>query len=203
MAFSSMMTDTIDVLKKSGVVVPDIKASVQSTGIFIVGVPAGLLVEPNDLVRRRMSNGAEETFLVVDPGFHEKFGGIPASYQMKVRKLGLPEAQRAIQHLTVNMSGHAARFNHQSVDHSTNVVTINTTLGNHLQDLRTEIQQAPLTEGEKVAALEIVEAIEDQVASGAPKKSIVTALLASLPAIDSITSIGKNIYDALQAAGQI
>lgn len=203
MAFSSMMTDTIEVLKNNGQVTSGIKASVQSGGIFIVGVPAGLLIEPEDIVRRRMSNGAEETFLVVDPGFHEKFGGIPASYQMKVRKLGLPEAQHAIQHLTVNMNGHGARFNNQSVDHSTNVVTVHTSVVNHLQDLRTEIQKAPLSDDEKSAALEVVEAIEDQVTSGKPKKSIVTALLASLPAIESITSIGKNIYDALQAAGQI
>lgn len=198
-----MATDTIKVLKKSGEVVEGIKASVQSGGISIVGVPAGLLIEPEDIVRRRMSNGAEETFLVVDPGFREGFGGIPASYQMKVRKLGLPEAQRAIQHLTVNMNGHGARFNNQSVDNSTNTVSINTSVVNYFQDLRTEIQKAALTEDEKNAAMEVVEAIEDQVASGKPKKSIVTALLASLPAVESITSIGKNIYDTLQAAGQI
>ncbi|MDD0813371.1 hypothetical protein PSQ39_01885 [Curvibacter sp. HBC28] len=203
MAFNSMMTDTVDLIKKSGEVRQGIKASVQARGIYIVGVPDGLLIEPEDLVRRRMSNGAEETFLVVDPGFHEKFGGIPASYQMKVRKLGLPEAQRAIQHLTVNMNGHAARFNNQSVDNSTNVVTVNTSVFNHLQNLRAEIQKAALKPDEKNAALEIVDAIEDQIDSGKPKKSIMTALLASLPAIDSVTSIGKNIYDALHAAGQI
>jgi len=203
MAFSSMMTNTIDVLKKSGEVVAGIKASVQSGKIFIVGVPVGLLIEPEDMVRRRTSIGSEEMFLVIDPGFHEKFGGIPASYQMKVRKLGLPEAQRAIQHLTVNMNGHGARFNNQSADNSTNTVTINTSVVNHIQNLRTAIQKAVLSEDEKNAALDVVEAIEDQVVSGKPKKSIVTALLASLPAVESITNIGKNIYDALQSAGQI
>lgn len=203
MTFGSMMTDTIEVLRKNGEVRSGIKASVQSGGIYIVGVPEGLLIEPDDLVRRGMSNGAEETFQVVDPGFHENFGGIPASYQMKVRKLGLPEAERAIQHLTVHMTGHGARFNNQSADHSTNAVTVNASVVNHLQSLRTEIQRAILSTDERGAALEVVDAIEDQVASGKPKKSIVAALLASLPAIESITNIGKNIYEALRAGGQI
>jgi hypothetical protein len=203
MAFSSMMTDMIEVLKKNGEVRSGIKASVQSRGIYIVGVPDGLLIEPDDLVRRRMSNGAEETFQVVDPGFHEKFGGIPASYQMKVRKLGLPEAERAAQNLTVNMTGHGARFNYQSTDHSTNVLTVNASVVNHLQRLRTEIQRAALNSGEKDAALEVVDAIEEQVASGKPKKSVVTALLASLPAVESFTNIGKTIYEAIQASGQL
>ena len=203
MAFSSMMTDMIEVLKKNGEVRSGIKASVQSRGIYIVGVPDGLLIEPDDLVRRRMSNGAEETFQVVDPGFHEKFGGIPASYQMKVRKLGLPEAERAAQNLTVNMTGHGARFNYQSTDHSTNVLTVNASVVNHLQRLRTEIQRAALNSCEKDAALEVVDAIEEQVASGKPKKSVVTALLASLPAVESFTNIGKTIYEAIQASGQL
>ena len=50
MAFSSMMTDMIEVLKKNGEVRSGIKASVQSRGIYIVGVPDGLLIEPDDLV---------------------------------------------------------------------------------------------------------------------------------------------------------
>ncbi len=203
MSFASLMTDTIELLKKNGEVRSGIKASVQSRGIYIVGVPDGLLIEPDDLVRRRMSNGAEETFLVVDPGFHEKAHGIPASYQMKVRKLGLPEVARAVQHLTVHMNGHGARFNNHSADHSTNVVTVNTSVVTHLQQLRSEIQNAALSADEKNAALEVVDEIENQVNSGRPKKSIVTALLASLPAVDAVTSIGKNIYDALQAAGSI
>lgn len=122
---------------------------------------------------------------------------------MKVRKLGLPEAERAVQNLTVNVTGHGARFNYQSTDYSTNIVTVNASVVNHLQSLRTEIHRAALNSDDKDAALEVVDAIEEQIASGKPKKSVVTALLASLPAVESITNIGKNIYDAIQAAGQI
>ena len=46
------------------------------------------------MIQRKMSNGGEETYEVIDPGFHEGIGGIKAHYQMTHRKLGLPEAER-------------------------------------------------------------------------------------------------------------
>ena len=60
-----------------------------------------------------MSNGAEETFLVIDPNFHEELFGMQAHYQMKVKKLGLPEAKKAIQNITYNISGNNARVNNK------------------------------------------------------------------------------------------
>ena len=41
-----------------------------------------------------MSNGGEETYEVIYPGFNERHGGIPAHYQMDVKNLGLSEAKK-------------------------------------------------------------------------------------------------------------
>ena len=85
-----MLRDTVKLLKKNGKVFEGIKASVQSRKIFIQR--SDILIETGDLIQRNMSNGGEETYEVIDPGFHEDQGGIPACYQMTHKKLGMPEA---------------------------------------------------------------------------------------------------------------
>jgi hypothetical protein len=55
----------------------------------------GVLVEPLDLITRRMSNGAVEIYRVINTGFDEDFHGIKAHFQMEVQKLGLPK-QKAL-----------------------------------------------------------------------------------------------------------
>lgn len=113
------------------------------------------------------------------------------------------EAQRAMQHITYNISGSNARVNNHSTDNSVNAVTVSSAVSNHIQALRNEIQRAPLTADKKAEAAEVVDEIQAQVASGKSKKGVMSALLASLPAIQSITTIGKALYDVLHASGHI
>lgn len=101
-------------------------------------------------------------------------------------------------HITYHINGNNARVNHQSIDNSVNSVTINSTVMNCIRDLRDEIQRAPLSEQQRGSALEVVDEVEAQIASGKPKQTILAALLASLPAIESITSIGNNLLEALK-----
>ncbi|MCB4762162.1 MAG: hypothetical protein LGB05_08430 [Sulfurovum sp.] len=98
-----MMNDNVSLIKKSGERIDNIQASVQAKKIFIDR--SDILIETGDLIQRKMSNGGEDTYKVIDPGFHEKFGDIPAGYQMTHKKLGLPEAKRAIQNITVTIHG--------------------------------------------------------------------------------------------------
>jgi len=100
MPFSSLMTDMVSLIKKDGTKINDIKSSVQGSKIFIDR--SDILIESGDLIHRSLSNGAEETYRVIDPGFHEGFHSIPAGYDMKCKKLGVPEAQKAIQNITYN-----------------------------------------------------------------------------------------------------
>lgn len=184
MSFASMMTDKVDLLKKDGTSVPGLKASVQKDKIYTFD---SVLIEPGDLMIRKASNGAEDTYEVIDPVFHEQFGGIPANYQIDVRKLGIPEAKQHVQSITYNVSGPGARVNHQSVDNSINTVTMDSQIEGSLTTIREEIERSGLPQEEVKAALEVVEELKQQIEAGKPRKSIVSALLGALPNIASIT----------------
>lgn len=180
MSFASMMKDKIQVLKSDGTKSIEMNASVQSKGIYLMR--SDVLVEPGDLIQRVMSNGGTETFQVVDPGFYEGAGGaIPAHYQMKVKKLGLPEAEKAIQSITYNISGPNARVNNNSVDNSNNVVNMNNDLSESIEALKAEINRLELSAQEKEDAIEVVGAIEEQCKNAKPSKVVVHALINSLP----------------------
>jgi len=195
MPFAGLMKDTVVLLKKDGTKFTDLKASVQRNKIFM---DAGkLLIEPEDLILRTTSNGAEETFRVIDPGFYEAFHGIPSNYQMEVQKLGIPEARQAVQTITFNITGNNARVNQNSVDNSTNVVQIDSAALEIIEALRAEISQLPISEEERVAAVEAVDTVEEQFKSGSPKKSVVSTLLNSLPHVANITSIVSDLVSLL------
>src|SRR5437016_2005019 len=84
MVFDEFMTDTVSLIKTSGERRAGIRASVQRGKIFIND--ASLVIEQGDLIERVASNGLHEVYEVVDPGFHERFGGIDAHYQIGVRR---------------------------------------------------------------------------------------------------------------------
>jgi hypothetical protein len=108
---------------------------------------------------------------------------------MDVQKLGLPEAKSAVQSITYNITGNNARINQNSTDNSTNVVQIDARAIQHIEALRKELELVQLPESEKAAAREVVNEVEDAFRSGKPKKSVVSALLKSLPHVANITSI--------------
>lgn len=187
MPFADLMNDTIDLLKSDGTKKAGLKASVQKNKVFMDA--NGVLVEPQDLIIRRMSNGAEETYRVIDPGFHESFHGIKAHYQMEVHKLGLPEAKSAVQSITYNITGNNARINQNSIDNSTNVVQIDARAIQYIEELRKEIEGSNMSAPDKADANEVIDEIEGAFRSGNPKKSIVTALLNALPHVANVASV--------------
>lgn len=189
MPISSLLKDNVSLLKKNGERVDNISASVQSKKIFIQR--SDILIETGDLIQRKMSNGGEETYEVIDPGFHERHGPIAAGYQMTHKKLGLPEAEKAVQNITYNISGPNARVNNHSTDNSKNVVNINSDVSEHIAMLRAEIERLLSDTQEKQEAFEVVDAIEGQFTAEKPSKAVVKTLLASLPSAGSIASIGS------------
>lgn len=194
MTFSDMLNDNVTLLKKNGDRVEGIKASVQSKKIFINC--SDILIETGDLIQRKMSNGGEETYEVIDPGFHESFGSIEAHYQMTHRKLGLPEAKAAVQSITYHISGPNARVNNHSTDNSVNTVNVNPDVAEHISMLRHEVRRL-LPDKEQQPALEVVDAIEGQFESSSPSKVVVKTLLGALPSAGSIASIGSFLLSAL------
>ena len=187
MPFNNLMTDTIEVLKQNGDVISDIKSSVQKDKIFIQR--SDILIEIGDLIQRSMTNGAKETYKVIDPCFHEKFHSIPAGYQIDVIKLGLPEAKAAVQHNTFNISGVNNRFNQNSTDNSVNIVNSNPEIQEHITALRDEIDRLSLPKEEQLASYQVIDAVEAQFDSGKPSKTVVQMLLSGLPNAGSIATI--------------
>ena len=102
-SLSNLIKDKFYILKSNGQKSHNLKVSIQHKGIYLMR--AEILIEANDLIQRVMSNGETETLQIIDPGFHQGTGrSIPAHYQMKVKKLGLSEAKKAIQFITSNIS---------------------------------------------------------------------------------------------------
>lgn len=191
MGFAALMTDIVSVLKQNGQTFDGIKSSVQTDKIFIQGSEP--LIEIGDLVRRRMSNGGEETFRVLDPGFHERFHGIPAGYQMRVVKLGVPEAAKAIQNITYNISGHNARINQNSVDNSTNFVTDNADAIELLSALRVEVARLDLSPEQRKDASDLLDTAAAQLNGGKPSKSVLSAVLKALPHAANVAAIVSSL----------
>jgi hypothetical protein len=191
------MNDTIDLLKLDGTKKTGLKASVQKSKVFMDA--NGVLVEPQDLIIRRMSNGAEETYRVIDPGFYESFHGIKAHYQMEVHKLGLPEAKSAVQSITYNITGNNARINQNSIDNSTNVVQIDERAILYIEALRKEIDGSSLSATEKAEANEVIDEVDSAFRSGNPKKTVVTALLKALPHVANVASIVSSLAGLVSA----
>ena len=187
MPFADMMNDSVELLKPDGTKKTGLKASVQKKKVFMSA--RGVVVEPQDLIIRKMSNGAEETYRVIDPGFHEDFHGIQAHYQMEVHKLGLPEAKSAIQSITYNITGNNARVNQDSTDNSTNVVQIDARATQYIEALRREINDSNLSVSEKADAHEVIDEVDIAFRSGKPKRSVVSALLRALPHVANVASI--------------
>ena len=156
----------------------------------------GLHIEPGDLIVRHLSVGADETYLVVDPEFHERFGSFEPSYQMHVRRADALEVGRAS--VVFNVTGHNARVNQNSVDNSVNVVDVNPELLDLVRGLREAISSAQIDDEARSAALEIADAVELQFGTGKPSRSVVEALLRALPVVASVTAIASSIVSMLR-----
>jgi hypothetical protein len=102
--FDEFETDNIDLMKQNGVRHLRLKASVQKKKIFLFQA-GDIVIEPGDLIQRNLSNGAQEVYEVVEPGFVETSAAFPRHYQMDVKRLGAPEAEKAVHNLTFNISG--------------------------------------------------------------------------------------------------
>lgn len=199
MSFASLMRDKVNVLKADGTKHEGIKCSVSGSDTITIMSPT-FTVDHDDLIVRTTSLGQDETYKVIDPKFSEGSGSgaIPRHYKLKVKKLGIPEAKAAVQSITYNFNGHNARVNNSSVDNSVNTVQIDNRAQTYINELREVLRNAQLSDSERDEALEVADAIEAQFESGKPKKSVIGALLAGLPSIESVLSIAASIAELVQ-----
>lgn len=196
MPFRKMMKDTIDLLKQDGTRKNGIKGSVQKGKI--ITFDSSIVIDPSDLLIRATSNGAEETYEVIDPVFHEKHGSIPANYQIEVRKLGVPEAKQHVQSITFNVTGAGARVNSNSTDNSTNTINTGSQAFHHLEAIKSGLASADLSAEQAKEASEVLDAVEQQLSTGKPNRTVIKALLDALP---SVASIGSAVASILSSIG--
>lgn len=195
MSMSALYNNTIRIRKENGEIIEGIKASVQSSAVFFDH--NNIRVDPGDIIEHEMSNGATDTYEVLDPGFYEAGVGIPAHYQCEVRKLNIREAPARVKNIAINMSGPNARVNSHAIDNSTNISGADTKILELFSQLRQAVSKLNIDEREKAEAQNIVDGIEAQASSTPPNKSVLRALLGALPVTASITTIVSGISSLL------
>ncbi len=95
------------------------KGMIHSGEVIIPNAQIEILT--GDEIRRKLPNGVEEAFEVIDPVFFDNHHGIPAHYQVKVKRKGIfPHGTGGNYSITV--SGQNSRVNINSQDHSQNIV---------------------------------------------------------------------------------
>ncbi|WLG86615.1 hypothetical protein PSH97_08875 [Pseudomonas cucumis] len=187
--------DKVDLKRQDGSGADGIIATVAGSDLIVIK-GSKHIIDVGDLLTRKLSNGAEETYQVVDPKYYETTPGSSGPhYQLKVKKLGVPEARAAFQHIVYNVTGNNARVNVDSVDNSTNIANVHAVVDEQIEALRKEIANLDLSPVEQAEALEVLDAVKDQFGQEKPKRSVVMALLDSLPKVATIAAAVAKIAD--------
>jgi hypothetical protein len=111
-----------------------------------------IVILPGDELRRKLPNGIEESFEVVDPRFYERHGSIKAHYQVDVKRKGVFQEGKGGNY-NVHVTGHNAHVNIASQDYSTNVVSDSDLFA----QIRNALQEQVKNDGERQKLLAAVE----------------------------------------------
>ncbi|SNZ10642.1 hypothetical protein SAMN05421503_1818 [Terribacillus aidingensis] len=116
-------TERVKLNKKSGEIIKDIEALVQSNDIFIEDI--SLPIEEGDSLIRELKNGLKESYIVIDRGFVTDSFDLDAHYQVEVEKISSREIRQQNQvsnKIVYNLNGANSRVNNNSTDNSLNIV---------------------------------------------------------------------------------
>jgi hypothetical protein len=117
------------------------------------------VIYAGDEIRRKLPNGTEEAFEVVDPVYFDGLhGAIPAHFQVKIRRKGAFPAGKG-GNFTFNVSGPNARVNIGSQDHSQNIAAGNSVF----VELREKVQSTLTDPEERSHLLSLIENMEKSV----------------------------------------
>lgn len=180
MSLQNLMKDKVTLVKKNGTILAeDIAAAVTPGQIttFVTKFP----IEVEDHLLRQLPNGLVEDFVVTDPGYHSGLAGaIPPTYQVKVRRSGVPVASP--QTIIANFFGQNSRMNVNSTDNSVNIVSglSSEQLTGFIAQLRASM--AALPDEQQKAIAEPLAVLESEVASPAPSQSKIRGALQTIKA---------------------
>ncbi len=152
--FEAFPQSELTIVSPNGTIRSVERGLVDSKQITIPNSKAVICV--GDEIRRKLPNGTEEAFEVIDPVYFEGLhGAIPAHFQIKVRRKGSFPAGTG-GHLTFNLSGPNARVNFGSLDQSQNVVASDSAF----VELRDKIHSSLLDSEERSRLLTAIEGME-------------------------------------------
>lgn len=128
--FSRFPHDKIEIIAPGG----EVRANAE--GIFtpeeIIVFDDSITALVGDEVRRRLPNGQDETFTIIDSIFQGGLARIPSHYRLVIRRKGMfPHGEGG--NFTINVSGPNSRVNVGSTDNSQNVVGNDTVFGDLLR----------------------------------------------------------------------
>ncbi|MCB4811710.1 hypothetical protein LG204_10325 [Methylovorus menthalis] len=180
------MTDRIDVKKADGYEFLSIPAIVTKNGIY---TNTNVLIEAGDLIIRKMSNGGEQTYKVIDPGFHERMGGFPAHYQMEVINLSRAQFEIEKQQIHYHISGDNNRVLHNSTDNSVNI-NLASNVQKAFEELKEAVRNIENPEDPELYESSL-EAIEQQINREKPNKKIIESMINLLPHAANIATVAS------------
>lgn len=195
MALRDLMRDKVTFVKADGTAVrQNIQAQVSSGQI--ITFDADLPVEPGDHFLRALPSGLVEDYVVDDPNFMTGIGGIPSSFQSKVRRSreAVAPPQQVIQRITNNFRGDNSRVTF-GTDNSVNVVKSFQPLAvaGLVEQIKTNVNSLPEPQRTDIAAP--LKLLEDEIKSGSPEPSKLHS------ALRSILTITEGAAGNLVAAG--
>jgi len=152
-----MMKDQVTLVKADGTRRDGVRAHVQPKKIFVDD--ASVPIEEGDRILRKLPSGLTESYLVLDRGFFDSSVGIPAHYQIEVRKESRPpDPSRAQSTIVYNLHGPNSRVNIHSSDTSVNVV--DATPNELFENLRATLREVVTDRDERSQLLKSVAALE-------------------------------------------
>ena len=195
MSFEDMLNSTIFIEGGNGKKIGPFRAVLSKNRIVLFR--NDVQIYPGDKVYCKRSNGIEETYTVIDPGFYEKDGNIPAAYQMTVKRTEIVGDKQPITITNnINMNGDRNNVYAQSIDNSVNI-SHRETLQTYIDQLQEQIANLDNKKYDKAEVQELVEAIRENALSDKPSWKIIGTLAKGLPHIDGILSILEKIKSLL------
>jgi|SRR5579862_90194 len=156
--FDALMTDTLVLHKPDGRGFDKIRACVTGKSILIEDVR--LPIEAGDKLTRSLPNGLTEEFVVEDPGFHDKFGGVAAHFQVKVRRATSEKKPPHVQNVFYGPVGNLAQNSEHFTQaakmgiESQDLALLTREFANHLDELNLDAREKRRVEAQ-IATLQV------------------------------------------------
>lgn len=162
--FSQMMKDKVTLVKPDSSRVEGIRASVQREKIFVDD--SSLPIEEGDTIERERPGGIVDRYMVLDAGYHHDIHGIPAHFQMQVRKETAIPRDPPNPSNTYYLNGPNSRVNNNSMDASVNVSLTQQGTSQLFDDLLAALNE--ITDMEQREQL-VIDVEEMKAAQGSPR----------------------------------